>query len=59
MTVYNKTISKVMDNNKTGYTQLAAVVIFVACASTKHTGVEKKKKKEILSNISKLPIHKY
>lgn len=48
-----------MDNNKTGYTQLAAVVIFVACASTKHTGVEKKKKKEILSNISKLPIHKY
>lgn len=45
MTVYNKTISKVMDNNKTGYTQLAAVVIFVACANTKHTGVEKKKKK--------------
>lgn len=35
-----------MDNNKTGYTQLAAVVIFVACASTKHTGVEKKKKRD-------------
>lgn len=44
MTVYNKTISKVMDNNKTGYIQLTAVVIFVACANTKHTGEKQKKR---------------
>lgn len=47
-----------MDNNKTGYIQLAATGNIRLMVQTPNTQVWKKKK-EILNNTPRLPIHKY